>query len=79
MRRKLTYEELEEKVNQLEHKVDKLNQVEDALRDSEERFRLIADTSSPGGTLYLETENVTLGKTFVRPYGVTPGKYLKDP
>ena len=30
-----------------------------------------------GGTLVLATENVTLDKKFVRPYGAKPGKYAK--
>jgi two-component system cell cycle sensor histidine kinase/response regulator CckA len=30
-----------------------------------------------GGELYLETENVTLTKKFVRPYQVEPGRYVK--
>ena len=52
MPRKLTYEELE-------HKVDKLNQVEDALRDSEERFRLIAETS-PDYIYQVDTEGTII-------------------
>jgi two-component system cell cycle sensor histidine kinase/response regulator CckA len=30
-----------------------------------------------GGELYLETENVTLSKKFVRPFQVEPGRYVK--
>jgi two-component system cell cycle sensor histidine kinase/response regulator CckA len=30
-----------------------------------------------GGEIYLETENVTLSKKFVRPYQVDPGRYVK--
>jgi two-component system cell cycle sensor histidine kinase/response regulator CckA len=30
-----------------------------------------------GGELFLETENVELGRGFVRPYGVRPGRYVK--
>jgi len=29
------------------------------------------------GKLFLETENVTLDKTYVNPYGVNPGRYVK--
>ena len=30
-----------------------------------------------GGNLYLETENVTLDKSYVKPFSVEPGKYVK--
>ena len=30
-----------------------------------------------GGKLFLETENVTLGRNRVKPYGLKPGKYVK--
>jgi len=30
-----------------------------------------------GGHLYLQTENVTLKRSFVEPYGVKPGRYVK--
>jgi len=30
-----------------------------------------------GGTLHLETENVTLSEQYVKPYGVESGRYVK--
>jgi len=30
-----------------------------------------------GGDLFIETENTKLGRSFVRPYGIKPGKYVK--
>jgi PAS domain S-box-containing protein len=32
---------------------------------------------SGAGDIYLETDNITLSKHFVKPYGVVPGKYVK--
>ena len=48
MVKKPTYEELEQRVNELSNKLEEREQIEEALRASEERFRLLYERTPLG-------------------------------
>ena len=74
MKRKPTYEELEQRVNELEEETLELQQAKEALRESEERFRAIFEGSldavflaDPESGIILDA-NPAASELFSRPY-----------
>jgi PAS domain S-box-containing protein len=69
MTKKPTYEELEQRVKEFEKKVAKCSQVETALRESENRFRMLAESTFEGALIHEKAKVVDTNKNFADMFG----------
>jgi PAS domain S-box-containing protein len=78
--RKPTYEQLDQRIKDLEEKARNQQHIEEALRETEKRFRLIADNARE----VIWMMDLNLHYTYLSPYimhnlGYTPEEYVEKP
>ena len=77
MVKKPTYEELELRVNELEIETEKRKQAEEALRESEEKYRLIFDSSDEGIIIIQDSNAVFLNRRILDMRGISSGEMTR--